>query len=139
MRLLLMSAILMAAAIALADEDPGRVPRVWGLKEEGEITATYAGREGDHIALRLKDGSTRKVHLWRVNAKDLAYLQRQQCGHFELAGSTIERTKTSRPVHRAHLHPGQTYPLQMDLPDHPFLAADQQDWVWGRPGAPGAR
>ncbi|NQT86451.1 hypothetical protein HQ560_06775 [bacterium] len=83
MRLLLMSAILMAAAIALADEDPGRVPRVWGLKEEGEITATYAGREGDHIALRLKDGSTRKVHLWRVNAKDLAYLQRQQCGHFK--------------------------------------------------------
>lgn len=65
--------------VCAADEDPDRKPRLWGIKDEGDITATFEKFEGREGIIRTQDGKTRPVPLWRFNAKDLAYLQRQRC------------------------------------------------------------
>jgi len=69
----------LALWVCFGDEEPGRKPRVWGLKGEGEVTATFVKMEGKYVFFRTQDGEVRKVHLWEVNGKDLAYLQRQLC------------------------------------------------------------
>ncbi len=70
---------LLSISLSFADERPERYPRVWGLKEEGEVQSTLQKIEKPYVYFTLTDGSVRKVHVWRINSKDLAYLQRQMC------------------------------------------------------------
>ncbi|HUS92044.1 MAG TPA: LamG-like jellyroll fold domain-containing protein, partial [Phycisphaerae bacterium] len=73
------TAVLVCAAAALGDQDPRRIERDWRVKYERNPIATYVGIEGDRVVLRLPDGSQRKVELWMLEGRELAYLQRQRC------------------------------------------------------------
>ena len=68
-----------AASVALADQDPGIVPRDWRIQGERNPLATFVRFDGSAAVLRLEDGSERKVDLWAFEGRELAYLQRQWC------------------------------------------------------------
>ncbi|MBM4038004.1 MAG: LamG domain-containing protein [Planctomycetes bacterium] len=67
------------AVVAVADQDPGIVLREWRIQGEKYPLATFVRLDGPAAVLRLEDGSERKVDLWALEGRELAYLQRQRC------------------------------------------------------------
>jgi len=64
----------LAASVPLADQYSGIILRDWRIQGEMSPIATFVRSDGSGAALRLEDGSGRRVALWTFEGRELAHL-----------------------------------------------------------------
>jgi hypothetical protein len=69
----------LAAVLCFADEPAEKVLREWGHKDTGAMDAVFIRKEGKYVICSNAQGETLQLPLWKINSKDLAYVQRMIC------------------------------------------------------------
>jgi len=75
---LLLIMLVVGAIAAMAAQDPGRVMRDWRiLNQEEWPQGVYIGLFDNQARIRMADGSEMDIPVWRLEGRELAYVQRQ--------------------------------------------------------------